>query len=169
MLNELDAHEIVPGLWQGSLPPSGSAVADAGFDVLVLCARDYQRPADDYPGVEIIYAPNNDSAWSRPKGKDMAIASWAARKVVTAVQDGSRVLVTCFAGINRSALVVALAIHGLHGYSGPACIQLIREKRKLAHPTDQALTNDYFVEALLRLPGRRVTPGAATTTGDAGF
>lgn len=156
--SEIDADEIVPGLWQGSLPPRGSAVADAGFNLLVLCARDYQRPSDDYPGVEVLHAPNDDSQWSRPKSKDMAVAAWAARKVVTALQQGSKVLVTCFAGINRSALVVALAIHGLHGYSGEACVQLIRDKRKLNRPGDLALDNDYFVEALLRLPGKPLVP-----------
>lgn len=157
-VDELDAHEIVPGLWQGSLPPRGPAVANAGFGLLVLCARDYQRPTHDYPGVEVLHAPNDDSGWSRPKAKDMAVATWAARKVITAIDNGQKVLVTCYAGINRSALVVAHAIHGLHGYSGEACIQLIRERRKLAHPSDQALTNDYFVEALLRLPGKPLVP-----------
>lgn len=152
----LDAHEIAPLLWQGSKPRAGRDVADAGFQVLVLCARDYQPSSVYFPGVPtVIHAPNDDHSFVTRT--DLQLAVTTASRVAEHVKRGEKVLVTCIAGINRSGLVVALALHKVFGYSGQSCIDLVRRHRKLAD-RDEALTNTYFVEALLKLPGETVVP-----------
>jgi protein-tyrosine phosphatase len=154
----IDAHEIVPLLWQGSKPRPGRWLADIGFEVLVLCAREYQPTAVSFPGLVLINAPNDDHYFvSR---EDLQGAVDAASLVAEHVKAGRKVLVTCLAGINRSGLVVALALHKAFGYSGQTCINLVRAKRRLADGDDVALTNTLFVEALQRLKGTelRITP-----------
>ncbi len=141
----------MPGLWQGSLPPRGSLVALEGFDLLVLTAVEYQFTSFEYPGVEVLRAPNEDSGdpLTRPQ---LQIAIAAAKEVVKRLQAGEKVLVTCAQGINRSGLVVALALHFLYGWPGRICIEAVRVKRKLRQG-HKALTNPSFVQALERLPG----------------
>ena len=57
----LDADEVFPNIWQGSQPPLGSVVAEHGFDVLVLCAVEWQPDASEFTGVEVLHAPFDDS------------------------------------------------------------------------------------------------------------
>lgn len=153
-MNQLDAHEIIPQLWQGSRPRAGREVAEAGFDVLVLCAREHQPAPDAYPGILVILAPNDDHHFVTRE--DLQVAVRTASRVVAYLQQGKKVLVTCLAGINRSGLVVALTIHKFLGFSGKSCIDIVREKRRFADVGDEALTNTFFVEALLKLPGTDV-------------
>lgn len=157
----IDAHEIVPGLWQGSLPETGDTVARAGFQTLVLCARDYQPTSAEFPEVNVIHAPFDDE---RKLGEpSLRTAVQAASSVARLLLQGEKILVTCFAGINRSGLVVALALHRAFGYSGRSCIELVRRRRVLAYG-DTALRNLAFVDALLKLPGDELValpgPGA---------
>jgi len=71
------------------------------------------------------------------------------------LKDGDKVLVTCVAGVNRSGLVVALAIHEFMGCSGKACIDLVRKNRKLIYSIGpRALNNPYFVRVLEKLVER---------------
>jgi protein-tyrosine phosphatase len=146
-----DANEIVPLLWQGSKPRPGRGLADAGFDVLVLCAREYQPTEASFPGLVLINAPNDDHYFVTREDLDGAVN--AASQVAEHVKAGRKVLVTCLAGINRSGLVVALALHKVFGYSGQTCINLVRAKRRLADGDDVALTNTIFVESLQKLKG----------------
>lgn len=137
----LDASEIAPGLYQGSLPEVGPAVADAGFRVLVLCARDYQRPSSDYPGVEVIHAPNDDVPVQPGPARLRALLR-LAEQLAQRRRAYQKVLVTCYAGLNRSGLVTALTLHQLYGYSGIRCIDIVRARRPAA------LCNPAFVAAL---------------------
>lgn len=141
----LNAHEIIPGLWQGAAPPEGSRLRDLGFSALVLCAKEHQPKARVFPGVQTFHAPNDDD-FSRPPTRDeLRIALNAARQVAQIVRRRDTVLVTCWMGLNRSGLVSALALHLLTGHSGFTCIQDVRRARK------RALRNPGFLEALLRL------------------
>lgn len=49
----LEAIAFIRGL---QATPYGRAAADAGFDVLVLCASEFQPPAKLFPGVHVIQA-----------------------------------------------------------------------------------------------------------------
>jgi protein-tyrosine phosphatase len=151
----LDADEIIPNLWQGSAPERGKAVASQGFSVLVLCANDYQYRADQFPGVDhVIHAPFYD-VQATPPGT-WEIAEEAADRVVAYHQQGLKVLVTCMAGLNRSGLVTAWAIHKLKGWDGEAAIEVVKQKRKPAarqwdpHYPDP-LSNESFCRKLREL------------------
>ena len=150
---ELDADEIVPHLWQGSLPPTGSAVSDAGFHLLVLCAREKQLPSVYFHDVEVFHAPNDDSVAYGPLDREkLKLALQAAQKVVATVKAGHNALVTCAAGMNRSGLVSALTLHLLYGWSGGRCIQRVRAKRR-NNDGYLPLSNTDFTTALQRLRG----------------
>ena len=149
---KLDADEIVPHLWQGALPPTGSAVSQAGFDLLVLCAREHQLPSVYFHDVEVVNAPNDDNEAFGPLTREkLRVALQAAHKVVETVKAGKSALVTCAAGMNRSGLVSALALHLLHGWSGSKCIKQVRKKRG-PRGGYRPLSNSDFTAALRRLP-----------------
>jgi hypothetical protein len=151
-----DAHEIVPGLWQGSLPLAGSSVKGRGFTQLVLCARELQPPAGDYPGVEVIYAPNDDHPDYGPLDREkLRVAIRAAKQVAKGIRNGGQALVTCAAGANRSGLVSGLVLHMLLGWSGDQAVSQIRRKRKVKKGY-KPLTNAEFTAALRTLPARPV-------------
>lgn len=137
------AHKISTNLYQGGLPPVGDALSRAGIDVLVLCAADYQNAAA-YEGVEVILAPGDDDA--RPHRLKNFIDNWksAAEQVAQHVNDGKQVLVTCFAGQNRSGLVVALALGYLTNMSGKDIVDHIQKCRP------HALNNETFVDYIIK-------------------
>jgi hypothetical protein len=136
---ELEADEVIPNLWQGSFPRILSA-AEAGFDLVVLCAQEMLRGdvADDYQmhGIRVIEAPFDDTPW--PSGDELKMAHWAAAKVAAAHRDGKKILVTCQAGLNRSGLVNALAVREIRGLPGHEAVLLVRGAR------DGALCNNTF-------------------------
>jgi protein-tyrosine phosphatase len=142
----IDAHRIAPKLWVGSYPES-PAVCNL-FDVVVLCARGLQTLP--YTGPRILHAPLNDS---KPTDAEIRIASDAAVAVHVLRRRGSfsqrepqRVLVTCAAGLNRSALVAAMALI-LDGDSAEQAIARVRANRK--SPSGyEALNNGDFVRFL---------------------
>lgn len=155
----IEAHEIVPGLWQGSKPATGRKVAEAGFDVAVFCAREWQPSSTYYPGVQIIHAPNEDDSLYPMTKEELQTAVVTATRLQRLLGEGKQILVTCMAGINRSGLVVALTLHKAFGYSGRTCIDIVRERRQFHD--GQALRNPQFVDVLLKLPGQElvVLPG----------
>lgn len=155
LISDIDAHEIAENLWQGAFPPPGASVRDAGFDTIVLCARELQMPTDAYPGVRIVYAPNDDSVQFPLTREKLRVAIQAAAEAKKDVQAGRRVLVTCAAGLNRSGLVSALILHQLFGWAGSECVRVVRAKRvgSKRHP-GRALCNAEFTAAIRRLGAR---------------
>lgn len=146
IIRTLGAGEVAPGLWQGSRPPEGSVLANLGINVLVLCAMEVQPPAERFPGVEVLHAPNDDDFERPPTRQELGIALATARQVVQALQAQKTVLVTCFAGLNRSGLVSALTLHFLEGISGEVAIKRVRAARGF-----RALGNPGFKKALRTL------------------
>jgi len=152
----LDANEIVPGLWQGALPPAGTDVRNRGFTVLVLSAREKQPPADWYPGVEVIRAPNDDHPDYGPLDREkLRVAIRAAERVTEVIKGGGKALVTCAAGANRSGLISGITLHLLLGWSGNKAINQIRKKRRVKGGY-RPLSNAEFVAALQNLPARKL-------------
>jgi len=149
----IEASAILPRLWQGSAPPLGSHVALAGFHTLVLCAAEFQPEMHHFPGVEVIYAPNDDRSDTPPTKEQLLGALRAARVVTERVKASKRVLVTCMQGRNRSGLVSALSLY-LLGVKPSEAVNIIKNKRQR-----HALSNPRFVEALLRLPAHHPLMG----------
>lgn len=154
----IEATLIHPGLWQGSRPPFGFSLKRAGFNMVVLCAEEFQPPhvmpagfdtllrgMAPFPDVEVVYAPNDDSFSTPPSREQLKTAITAAQQVTEVIKAGGKVLVTCWQGKNRSGLVSALALHKLLGISGFQAIHRVRARRR------RALSNPYFVEALMRI------------------
>jgi len=133
------AHKILDHLYQGGMPPPGDGLKQAGVDVLVLCAKQWQ---DDtaYPGLVVIKAPGDDDA--RPHRMMQFIDVWrlAAELVVDHVKSGRNVLVTCMAGQNRSGIVSAMAVCMLTGCSGKEAVDLVSSRRP------HALNNATFAQ-----------------------
>jgi protein-tyrosine phosphatase len=131
--------EIIPKLFVGSKPAPGR---HEGIDTIVLAAMEYQPPADLFPGVEVIYVPLDDAP-NRPLREDeIADATKAGARVARRLRAGRRVLVTCQMGLNRSALIAALAMHEVYGMSADAIITRLRAARgawSLSNPNFERL------------------------------
>lgn len=143
----LDADEIIDKLWIGSRPPKGSILKLAGFDVLVMCAKEYQPkpPVDYYPGIQkVVYAPFEDNKEKGLSESDLKSAIAATDYVIKYLDENKKVLVTCLAGINRSSLVVALTMK-LKGLPSETVINTIRTKRP------GTLTNPFFEDFIASL------------------
>ncbi len=105
---------------------------------------EYQLPAAVFHGVEVIHAPLDDDP-SRPLRQDeIETAINTGRRVARRLRAGRRVLSSCAMGLNRSAIVAAIAIHEVYGMSADEIIRLIRRARG-----PWALSNPNF-ERLLR-------------------
>lgn len=117
----LEANRVAPKLWVGSSPPL--ELAKEGFDLSVLCAVEDQTPRD----IETFHVPLIDVE-KKPDVEVLGMAFAAAVRINDARSAGQRVLVTCVAGVNRSAFVAALAlVRG--GWTPEGAIEKIRERR----------------------------------------
>jgi protein-tyrosine phosphatase len=134
--------EIVPGLFIGSKPAPGR---HPNIDVIVLAAEEYQPPAELFPAVEVLYAPLDDDPHRPLRPDEITVATMAGSRVARRLRAGRRVLCTCRMGLNRSALVAALAMHEVHGMSADEIVARIRRSRGA-----EALSNPNF-ERLLRV------------------
>ena len=135
--------EIVPGLYMGGhvrQGPSGEpvpVVVGAEFDVVISL---YRKDGHGPPGaVEHHCREIPDGPLTAAQLSD---ARELAETAAAAVRDGSKVLVRCRSGYNRSGLVVAQALVHL-GYQVDDAIFLVRYRR-----SKQALNNHLFVEYL---------------------
>jgi len=154
----IDADEIVPGLWQGSVPPQGAELQKAGFDLVVLSAREWQPDVFDdgfFEGVEVVTAPLDDDEIVPIPREDLRGALKAAHLSAEAIADGKKVLITCAAGMNRSGLISAMTMHLLYGWAGEVCMQEVREGRGVRRDGMWPLDNRQFEDLLERLPARQ--------------
>lgn len=140
---KLDADPILSQLYQGAYPKVRYAPAAAGFDVLVLCAKELQK--GEFPGIIVMKVPLDDN------GETITAAEWAraqdaGERVAKLVRNGANVLTTCAMGRNRSGLVNAIALYHLYPMmNGSSAINVIRRSRK------NSLMNRGFTAALRRL------------------
>lgn len=133
--------KITENLWIGGAPSPRAKVGEF-FDCLVLCAREYQVP-DCFQDIQVALAPMHDNGLSITK-KEMVTAVKAAGKVAGWIDSGLKVLVTCYSGLNRSGLVIALALCNCSLKLSPdEAVTLIRKNRG-----PDALSNSAFVKFL---------------------
>ncbi len=132
-----DRTQILPRLWQGSLPETGDAVARAGFHVLVLASEQHQLAADLFPGVQVLHCPLFDGL-EPPTAGELAIAETCAYRMAEHHAHGASLLTTCAMGWNRSGLLNAMAGRLITRGTGLA----MRRHVQAARPN--ALNNAHF-------------------------
>jgi hypothetical protein len=138
-----DVTHLAGDLWIGSAPRSMRG--RERFDVIFLCAEEWQPPAENFPGAVVRRCGFDDSGDLTDEEIDVALnaAAQAAEDLVA----GRTVLLTCAMGRNRSALVSALALHMVTGESAMRTGRLVREKR--VDPTGvHALARETFWDVL---------------------
>ncbi len=132
------ASNVYPYLWIGPIPPEDHELTD--FAAVVLCAKEYQPPALSFRGP--VWRVRLED-WEVPlSSADAHAVARAGRAVAKLVANGQHVLVTCFAGLNRSALVVGTALLEL-GFEPADAVTRIQLNHSLS-----ALNNRAFVRHL---------------------
>jgi protein-tyrosine phosphatase len=129
----MDAHEIVPNLWQGSRARCDSL---GDFDVVISMARPVEIPARR--GQDVYCLSIVDPMWERDfDDRQMRKAVLASNTAFQAVRAGRKTLVLCEAGQNRSGFVVALTLMRL-GMRARGAIDTVQKRRP------KALNNIHF-------------------------
>lgn len=139
----LDANLVAPRLMVGSRPPPGRY---RWINVVVLCAKEYQPPSYAFPGLTVLRVPILDDLWHPLSPADAAIVTSNAKTVARYLDNGARVLITCRAGMNRSALVAALAMLLAYDMSATEAIDQIRRARSphaLFNPRFEQFIHDF--------------------------
>ena len=137
----LESWEIIPRLTIGRRPVGGLTYQ---YDVLVCCEEQTENVA--CLG-RVLHVPFYDSTYPLHVAEATQVALNVSRMIADDWRDGLSTRVSCIAGLNRSAMVVAATLVRL-GYSMSDAIDLIRSKRG-AH----ALSNKAFEEWIRhRLP-----------------
>ena len=139
----MSATRIYGNLYQGGVPPMGDYLRNEGFDVLVLCAAEFQPSARRYPGVIVLHCPLVDE--EKMSERDMQSARRTADMVAVALKQGKKCLVTCYMGWNRSGLVNGLTLHKAYSMKGRDAVNTIRSMR------EHALSNRFFARVLSQL------------------
>lgn len=133
-------NEIIPGLWMGGSrfhERSTGLVREAKaadlFDVVISMNTHFGR--DVSPAMGHWSMPINDGELTPP---ELLKVQYCVDKAVQVVQAGGKILVRCNMGLNRSGLVVALAMLRL-GHTPTGAILFIRRERG-----PDALSNPHF-------------------------
>lgn len=127
---------VVSSLYMGNAPVPADAKALSVFRDVVLCAKEHQP---ELTGVNVIRFPIPDALLS---ANEKAEAVTVAKKVAKNIDRDQPTLVTCWAGLNRSGLICALALRESvrHKCSAEQAIHLVRSARG-----ERALFNKHFV------------------------
>ena len=127
-------------MWVGAYPGNGPELAAkakaAQVDRVIRVAQQHWHEFD--VGI--------DSGLPLTDGRADAFER-ASDAVADCLRRGECVLVTCQAGINRSALVAGLALVKAYGYSGALALSEIRANRR--NTTHVALCNGVFADYLV--------------------
>lgn len=130
-----DAHEIYPCLWQGRWPKHGARL----FDVIISMAQ----PVIPYEHQQVYHFPIRDVLFAHEMNRLFhEKVETASRIAADAVSESKRTLVSCNAGLNRSGLVVALALRKLTDCTGIEAAERVQAKRP------GALYNGNFIKLL---------------------
>lgn len=138
----MDMSNVATRLWVGGKPPFDRDLPE--FDTLVLCAHELQ-PAVLGFGRQVVRVPLPDSALTTD---EIRRAIMGGREVGAALAAGRRVLVTCYAGLNRSALVASLGLGMVTKMTPVQIITLMRTNR-----SHHCLHNPHFVDVITKFVG----------------
>lgn len=134
------ADRVIANLWQGD----AFELQNAHAYTYVVSAAIERRPTREvrYLHVKLDDAP---VAWQATREWRDAVR-YAAKSAAEHVKRGDRTLIVCNAGLNRSGLIVAMALRYL-GYRPEFAIMHVKAARGL-----NALSNQSFVVAVKHMP-----------------
>lgn len=128
-----NAHLILPRLWLGNK----KAAHDTDFlrsqkiSMVINCTKDI--PFADAPNVHIrMRVPVHDNL---QQAEIQNLARWSPEiiyKIVHAWKEGHTILIHCFAGVQRSAAVMAMTLIALRQMTSDSAIKYIRACRPIA-------------------------------------
>lgn len=147
-IEDMDADEIIRGLWQGALRRfQDSEVAINGISTAVVLAPDANCRVVHPLDVHRVGMTDDFKDWDlRPLPRLRELSKHLARKI----KRGRSIATFCFEGRNRSGLLSALIVRRLTGVTGAEAARIVRDRRRA-----DALTNPVFMDYLMRLgPGR---------------
>lgn len=140
--------KITEQLYVGSQPVVGRYLAGKGVQTLCLCAMEFQPEDSAFPGVETVLRCPIDDA--EPTPAMIRMVKQASQGVANSLAMGKRTLVVCHMGLNRSALVAALALIRL-GVKPSAAVEAIKQARG-----KHCFSNRWFEQVALKFrPGLR--------------
>lgn len=148
-MNWENANHIIPYLFLGNMQAAydENFILSNNIKLVVNCTRDIKIP-DWYErnGVAVIRLPLNDSDTQA----DNQILSDNIEKIVETVNnyriDRKNVFIHCYAGMQRSATVIAVYLMKYYNYRPEHAIFYIRHKRRVAfnpRPTFSRFINNY--------------------------
>lgn len=140
------ATEVHPGLWVSPLPERTWTLDEWGVGLVVTLTEELppqaaRRLQEEGRSTMLLHWPILDG--DRP---DMDQALLVAGTAARAVESGTKVLVHCQEGWNRSGLVAALTVRELRGCTGKEALAQVQERRP------GTLGNEEFAAALRELP-----------------
>jgi len=142
-------------IWQGGYQEIPWDLKNAAIHTVIYAAEECP-PLSHHLGAELVYCPNDDNMAPFNHPIYLALlfnAMRGVRKTVETVQNGKNILVTCGHGLNRSGLVVGLALRILTDWSPEKIISLIQEKRP------NALNNSSFRQMIQTFdPNSKIAP-----------
>jgi dual specificity phosphatase 12 len=147
-----NAHLILPRLWLGNK----KAAHDTDFlrtqkiSMVINCTKDIEFVAA--PGVQLrIRVPVDDNL---QQGEIQNLARWSPEiiyKIIHAWNQGHIVLIHCFAGVQRSAAIMAMILIALRQMTTDSAIKFIRACRPIAFfPGVNFNDSIHYFEALFR-------------------
>jgi hypothetical protein len=139
--------EMLPGrLWHGGCPVDFDWVTETGIRAVIdIADADAHPPAGATDGLLYLKAPLVDG----DDLPDPALTLRLATLVAGLVEDGTRVLVHCTFGRNRSGLVVSLIVREVLGLPGAEALAYVQARR------EGTVNNAAFAEWLRSLPAPR--------------
>ncbi len=142
------AARVFGTLWIGSAPePNCEELKN--WDALVLSAWEHQPPPAGFCGLLVLSLDLDDSG-PPPTDAEVRAAKKAAHQVSCWLRAEKRVLVTCRMGLNRSGLIVALALIEAYGLHPRFAIETVRRARG-----SEALNNPHFRKIIYEAPESR--------------
>lgn len=150
--------EVLPGLDQGALACDETrlAVRRGDYDLVVHCAKEVPPAVKKGSLQPYVLVPILDIPGAQLTEDELRMVASAARLVRetrgrrNAQGRMQRVLVGCAMGLNRSGLVVALALRSM----GMSPYQAVRTVRDARGP--DALSNQLFVAAIYAMPAKEL-------------
>jgi atypical dual specificity phosphatase len=132
VMNSVPAHEIIPGVWLGNKGASmdRAFLAQNNINVIINCTKDLPFVKD--MNLKLYRVPVDDNL------EDAEIRNlelWAyeiAVKIARERAAGNRILIHCFAGVQRSAATTAIFLISSYRCSADEAISYIRSKRPIA-------------------------------------